>query len=103
MKSGVMFNSIDVLKTLGLEVGEVQASLGMAPGCSYCGKAVENSTKTVGRGPLKRRVENEPVISPQTGKVVAFEEVTKFTSRKLVACPDCCLNLVGKTVFPEFD
>lgn len=65
--------------------------------CSFCAAIVEVSEATFGQGPLKITTTTDH-IRDVWGKVIDFEEKLKFSSAKLVACPDHCLLLAERTL-----
>lgn len=59
--------------------------------CSFCGIEVDEIRATRGVGPS--RVKKDTEIIRIDVDVTVIEERTYVTSRKLVACPDCVLNI----------
>jgi len=67
--------------------------------CSYCHVEVDSSVATFGRGDLKFATYTEDILIHD--ELVIVEE-SVILSKKIVACPDCCLRIpAGKTKFPE--
>lgn len=75
------------------EVKSLDGSVSQVPilYCSYCEQEVEESLSTEGRAkPIIRKVDE---VALRGGEMTIVTK-TVVSSAKLIACPDCCLNLI---------
>lgn len=68
------------------------------PHCHFCGTQVDATKSIKGRGPLIQTVKQEPILDPSSGKTIGFEEISRFSSSKILSCDGCSLRLADTII-----